>query len=235
MNKILLKPIMLFTVVLMWSVALFAGTMNAEFKIEGLISSASPKALKSALEEKLAVKIIGLNLKDTDSGWPVLKVEFDPEVVARDKIEEVINDAKDPAGHHYKVHKGPLLSNAPLTEEENQALAKLGPVSVTIPQLENTMLDSSESAGRGEKLFRKNCTKCHGRSGNGFGPVAHGFTTWPRQLWSWNSTGPETDGYLFWFITNGRSVMPPWGIILSEDERWDLVSYIKTLKSPANQ
>jgi len=52
-------------------------------------------------------------------------------------------------------------------------------------------------------------------------------------LWAWNNTGPETDGYLFWFITNGRSDMPPWGLILSENNRWDLINYIKTIKNPS--
>ena len=95
-------------------------------------------------------------------------------------------------------------------------------------------MDSS-SVARGEELFIKNCAKCHGESGNGYGPVTQGFTTWPRQLWAWHKTGPETDGYIYWFITNGRSDMPPWGVILSEKERWDLVSYVKTLKPPSSE
>ncbi|MBT7809701.1 MAG: hypothetical protein HN550_00030, partial [Deltaproteobacteria bacterium] len=52
----------------------FAGTVEEEFKIEGLISPASPKALKYALENKLEVKVIDLNLKSTKTGWPVLRV-----------------------------------------------------------------------------------------------------------------------------------------------------------------
>jgi len=47
----------------MVSQAVFAGTVEEEFKIEGLISPASPKALQSALLKKLAVKIIELRLK----------------------------------------------------------------------------------------------------------------------------------------------------------------------------
>ena len=35
-------------------------------------------------------------------------------------------------------------------------------------------------------------------------------------------------------ITNGRTDMPPWGVILSENERWDLVNYIKTFAPPKN-
>jgi mono/diheme cytochrome c family protein len=218
---------------------LFAGTTTADFKIEGLITPASPKALIAGLEKQLVVKVLKLDLKTTDSGWPVLTVEFDSSAVSLEKIEAAISEIEDPAGHQYKVHHGPLVAgvngdNAPLTEEEIQAIAKLGPIGETFPPLENPMTDKVASASRGKPLFEKNCAKCHGLNGNGYGTVAQGITTWPRQLWAWNNAGPEADGYLFWFITNGRTDMPPWGVILTEEQRWDLVSYIKTLKAPAN-
>jgi mono/diheme cytochrome c family protein len=221
--------------VIIFSQAVFAGTVEEEFKIEGLISPASPKALQSALLKKLAVKIIELRLKKTKTGWPVLRLQFDTETISREKIEKVIGEIEDPAGHKYKVHHGPLLANAPLLDEEQQAIAILGDTPEAFPIMKNPITDKAASANRGEKLFVNNCVKCHGFTGNGYGTVAHGFTTWPRQLWAWNNTGEETDGYLFWFITNGRSDMPPWGLILSENERWDLINYIKTLKNPGDE
>ena len=228
MKKI--KEFSLYFVFFSWAFQLMAGTVEEVIKIEGLISPASPKALISGLEKELKIKIVKLELTDTSSGWPELAIQFDPNSVSIDMIEKTITSIEDPAGHNYKVHKGPLQSNAALTEEEMKSIAKLGPVAEAFPQLTNPMSGDAESAARGQKLFLKNCANCHGESGNGYGPVSHGFTTWPRQLWAWNISGPETDGYLFWFITNGRSDMPPWGIILSENERWDLVSYIKKLK-----
>ena len=221
-----------FFFLIMGSYAVFAETIEEEFKIEGLISPASPKALKSALEKELEVKVIDLNLKNTKTGWPVLTVQFDSGAVSREKIENVIGEIEDPAGHKYKVHHGPLLANAPILDEEQEAIAILGDTAEVFPNMKNPITDKAASASRGEKLFVNNCAKCHGLSGNGYGTVAHGFTTWPRQLWAWNNTGPETDGYLFWFITNGRSDMPPWGLILSENNRWDLINYIKTIKNP---
>ena len=232
MKKI--KEFSLYFVFFSWAFQLMAGTVEEVIKIEGLISPASPKALISGLEKELKIKIVKLELTDTSSGWPELAIQFDSKSVSINKIEKTITNLEDPAGHNYKVHKGPLQSNAALTEEEMESIAKLGPVAETFPQLTNPLSGDVESVARGKKLFLKNCAKCHGESGNGYGPVSHGFTTWPRQLWAWNNSGPETDGYLFWFITNGRSDMPPWGIILSENERWDLVSYIKTLK-PQNE
>ncbi len=228
--------LILFILTITWASFLspvYGGSEVAKFKIEGLISPASPKALTAGLEEKLAVKVLDLNLKNTDSGWPVLSVQHNPDEVSIEKIEQMIASTEDPAGHKYQVHKGPLIANAPLLEEEQQAIAKLGPTPQEFQQLKNPMTDSVESANRGKTQFEKYCAKCHGLNGNGYGTVSHGFTTWPRQLWAWNKTGAESDGYLYWYITNGRTDMPPWGIILSENERWDLINYIKSMKPPA--
>ncbi len=44
-----------------------------------------------------------------------------------------------------------------------------------------------------------------------------------------------SDAYIFWRITEGgtmepfNSAMPPWKDILSEDQRWELVSFIRSL------
>jgi mono/diheme cytochrome c family protein len=215
--------------------AAYAETVIEEFKIEGLISPASPKALKSALEEKLQVKVVGLNLKNTESGWPVIQVQFDSTVVSKDKIEQVIAATADPAGQKYKVHKGPLNANAALLEEEQKAVAMLGPKAEEIPNLTNPIPASDASAARGKQLYENNCAKCHGLSGNGYGPSTHAFTTHVRPLWVWGNADASADGYLFWFITNGRTDMPPWGLILSENERWDLVNYIRTMKALAKE
>ena len=69
---------------------LWAVTVEEEFKIEGIISIASIKALQSELLKQLDLKIIDLNLKKTDSGWPVLRVKYDPDIITKDKIETVI-------------------------------------------------------------------------------------------------------------------------------------------------
>ena len=101
-----------------------------------------------------------------------------------------------------------------------------------IPEMTNPVPATAESHERGEKLYLTYCSKCHGANGSGAGPSAHGFSTDPRQLWAWHNADKTADPYLYWFITNGRSDMPPWGVVLSENERWDLVNYIKTIKPP---
>ena len=203
-----------------------------EFEIEGLISPASPKALSEALEKRLQVKVVDLNLKNSSTGWPLLSVEFDSDQLTRNDIEQAIASIEDPAGHTYRVHQGPAVVSAPLTDEEKAAIAALGPAPPNIQVLTNPIESTSESVARGKELYDNYCSTCHGLQGGGNGPAAHGISTFPGQLWVWNNADSSEDGYLFWFITEGGSDMPPWGVILSENERWDVINYVKTLTKP---
>lgn len=211
--------------------AVTAGTVD-NFEIEGLISAASPKALISELENKLNVKVVEVNLKNTASGWPVFAIEFDPEQLSREDIEKTIATIEDPAGHNYQVHKGPPINNAALSDEELKAMAIFSPTAADMEQVTNPIAPSDESLARGKEIFGINCATCHGTNGNGQGPASHGIATFPRELWSWYNTDSGTDAYLYWFITNGRNEMPPWGLVLSDNERWDVINYLKTLKKP---
>ena len=212
-----------------------AAKVVEEIQIEGMVTPASPKALSAALEEQLAVKVLGYDFYSTDNGWPVVKVEYDSGAVSRDQIEKVINTTKDPTGTALKVHKDGKQVHLALLEEEAKADTKFAATETPdIPKVTNPIPASAESQERGGKLYVQYCAKCHGLTGNGAGPSAHGFSTNPRQLWAWHNADASADPYLFWFITNGRTDMPPWGVILSENERWDLVNYIKTLAPPKN-
>lgn len=233
MKRIFSLNLFVILITLLTSTSTVAARTIEMFEIEGLTSAASPKALTAGLESELNVKVLNMNLKNTDSGWPVLSIEMDLGRISRIDIEKTVASIEDPAGHKYRVHKGPPFSTAVFTEEEIKAMAAFGPAAPTIPSVTNPIKSSDESIGRGKQVFETNCATCHGLNGGGQGPAAHGITTSPRQLWAWNNTDSSTDGYLYWFITNGRNEMPPWGLVLSENDRWDAINYIKTLKQPA--
>ena len=219
---------------LVFASAAYAAKVVEEIEIEGMVSPASPKALSTALEEQLPVKVLGYNFYATAKGWPTVKVEYDSSAVTREQIEKVIDSTKDPTGTPYRVHRGRVKIHVPLLEEEIKADSVFAADAPNIEQVSNPIPPSADSHARGEELYVKFCSKCHGMNGNGAGPSAHGFAMDPRQLWTWYQADKSADPYLYWFITNGRSDMPPWGLILSEKQRWDLVNYIKTLPPPAN-
>ena len=160
-----------------------AAAVTEEFPVQGLVSPASPKALAAALEERLAVKVVGYRLRDTMSGWPVVQVEFDEGAVSRDEIAAVIDDTEDPTGRKFRVHTGPPVLSVALLAEETTADGVLGDPASKAPALTNPVEADGESLARGEELYVGKCARCHGADGNGTGPSTHGINADPRKLW----------------------------------------------------
>ena len=80
------------------------------------------------------------------------------------------------------------------------------------------------------------CLPCHGPAGKGDGPVAgtlerNGVPVRPGNL-SDPKMRDQTDGALFWKISEGRSPMPTFQEALPEAQRWDIVNYVRTLAAP---
>ncbi len=90
-------------------------------------------------------------------------------------------------------------------------------------------LSGKEVVKAGKKLFKNQCVVCHGALGKGDGVAGMGLTPKPSNLTS-EKVQSQTDGALFWKITNGNAPMASYKDILSEEQRWQLVSYIRTLK-----
>lgn len=77
-------------------------------------------------------------------------------------------------------------------------------------------------------MFKKFCIVCHGEQGTGDGPGGKAFSPKPANLTS-EPVQKQMDGEIFWKISNGRNAMIKWDPIISEEDRWDLVNYIRTL------
>ena len=88
------------------------------------------------------------------------------------------------------------------------------------------------SIARGSVLYHANCAGCHGPRGAGDGREARGLPRTPADLRAAH-TSQHTAGDLYWWITNGipRAGMPDFGHRLGDDERWDLVNFVRTLGS----
>ena len=85
-----------------------------------------------------------------------------------------------------------------------------------------------KGVGGAKKSVETNCVSCHGASGKGDGPAAAALQPKPAD-WTSAKIAKETDGELFWKISNGRGPMPPWKH-LPDQERWEIVNYIRTLQ-----
>jgi copper transport protein len=95
----------------------------------------------------------------------------------------------------------------------------------------NPIPPNAASVAAGKAIYEEKCVPCHGESGKGDGPVGITLNPRPADLTQHAVPGVHTDGQLFGWITNGfpSSVMPPFRQALSDDERWNVVNFIRTL------
>jgi mono/diheme cytochrome c family protein len=87
--------------------------------------------------------------------------------------------------------------------------------------ISNPLVNRTDTAAGGRKIFQQRCSQCHGDDGSG------------------NERGPnltagsvrrQTDGALFWKISNGntRTGMPSFSF-LPRAQRWQLVQHLRSL------
>jgi glucose/arabinose dehydrogenase/cytochrome c553 len=77
----------------------------------------------------------------------------------------------------------------------------------------------------GEKLYNTLCVSCHGQDGLGNGQPGR-FNIEPANFHDEKFVN-QTDGSIFWKLSNGRGVMPAYNFALSEEKRWQLIAYIR--------
>ena len=94
-------------------------------------------------------------------------------------------------------------------------------------QLTNPTPISRDSAWRGRRLYSSNCLPCHGKTGDGKGPVG-GKIPVPNLLEDFYKN--RSDGRIFAVIHNGGALMPRYGFKFSESEHWDIVNYLRFLQ-----
>jgi len=87
--------------------------------------------------------------------------------------------------------------------------------------------DASDKAGMA--VFTKNCAACHGKLGLGDGVKARALKTFPGDF-SKADFQNLTDGELFFKTKNGRDEMPKYEGKLTDDDIWNTVNYLRTLK-----
>ena len=89
-----------------------------------------------------------------------------------------------------------------------------------------TVVADDSALARGERLFKRTCTPCHGASMKGDGPVAARFMP-PPDLLGATSRG-RSDGYIYTYIRYGGPIMPKYGHTLTVDQTWAVIHYLRS-------
>ncbi len=93
----------------------------------------------------------------------------------------------------------------------------------------NPVKDIEKATKDGKKLFTNMCAICHGNKGHGDGVAGMALNPRPASL-NTALVQDQTDGEIFWKITEGRPPMATYKEILTVHQRWQLVNYIRTFK-----
>jgi mono/diheme cytochrome c family protein len=97
----------------------------------------------------------------------------------------------------------------------------------------NPIPRSAQSITRGRQLFHTYCEACHGAGARGDGPAAAALPEHPEDLTRIAPPPIFPDGVVAYRILNGVKVMPAWKGILSSDDIWDLINFIRSLHREA--
>lgn len=98
---------------------------------------------------------------------------------------------------------------------------------------QNPIPADDKSIVLGKELFIASCLPCHGPAGKGDGTAAPSLERNGVKIRPGNLSDPkmwqQTDGAIFWKISEGNSPMPSFAEALTEDQRWQIVNYVRTL------
>jgi cytochrome c553 len=94
--------------------------------------------------------------------------------------------------------------------------------------VKNPLAGNTEILPYAKVIYTTYCGPCHGSKGKGDGIAAAGLAKKPADHSSEN-VQKQTDGALYWMISTGRNPMPTYKAMLTDNQRWELVNYIRTL------
>lgn len=114
------------------------------------------------------------------------------------------------------LHPGPWI----VPDEAKQIPNPLKPPQADLPGARRVYLDK--------------CAECHGDSGKGDGSQGKMYDPLPTNFTDAQHMEKISDGELFYKISEGHRPMPSFKKRLTEEQRWQLVLFLRSLKSPAS-
>lgn len=98
-------------------------------------------------------------------------------------------------------------------------------------QKKNPLPATLDNIQAGKETWTRECLVCHGDAATGEGPYRRNIEPVPPSFTDKSHYGPFTDADYFWRISEGVpwTAMPTWKIQYTEEQRWQLVTYVRTM------
>lgn len=100
-------------------------------------------------------------------------------------------------------------------------------------KLKNPVAPSAAATASARLIYLGKCAQCHGDAGKGDGPEGKMYDPAPGNLTDAKHMSTRTDGELFYQISQGRKPMPAFKKRLTEEQRWQLVLFVRSFAEPA--
>lgn len=156
--------------------------------------------------------------KDTVKSEPQKEAQETPQKKVEVKKAEKKKDAKEKTAHSsYETKRLKFVKENGLPKEYKN--------------LEINLANADLKAG--EKIFKKHCSSCHGLDALGNTPAGKFLKPPASNLTLVVKDKIATETYLFWAISEGgakiKSAMPSFKKKLTENERKEIIKYLKNL------
>jgi mono/diheme cytochrome c family protein len=93
----------------------------------------------------------------------------------------------------------------------------------------NPIQSSPAALAAARVIYLDKCANCHGETGKGDGSDAAMYYPSPTNLTDAKHMNSLTDGEIFYQISQGRKPMPAFKKRLTEEQRWQLVLFVRSL------
>ncbi len=100
--------------------------------------------------------------------------------------------------------------------------------------LKSPLVETEAVMARGQLLYDRFCEHCHGATGAGDGLVVEVGNHPPPGAYD-GALKDLSEGKMFHSITYGKGVMGPHAGLLSKEDRWKVIAYVKTLQQGADE
>lgn len=128
------------------------------------------------------------------------------------------------ASTNYNTPRGSQVNNSAITIDTVAQEPFVAPA--WADTIKNPIGTSPEIIAKGEEVYNLYCFACHGETGFGDGPAGGAMGVRPANFHD-PKFSKQKDGTIFWKLTNGKGNMPPFKEILKDEQRWQLIAYLK--------